>query len=241
MAKDDFIKLPRLYVDHELRGGAAIELSDAQAHYLRNVLRRGAGDEVRLFNSGDGEWLAELDISKKSAIARLHRQLKKQPDERKETHLLFAPIKKDAMDFLIEKAVELGVTHLHPVLTQNTEVRRVNEERLRAQIIEAAEQCERLTIPALGAVASFSDISSRWNSEIKLYACIERREADPLDGPFSEKSAFLIGPEGGFTEEEIEKLGKLSFVVPVSLGESILRAETAALFCLSARKLYDIR
>ncbi len=241
MAKDDFIKLPRLYVDHELSDGATIELSTQQAHYLRNVLRRATGDEVRLFNGRDGEWLGVLDISKKSATARPCKRLKSQPEEKTETHLLFAPIKKGAMDFLIEKAVELGVTHLHPVLTQNTEVRQVNEERLRAQIVEAVEQCERLTIPTLAAVTSLSDIGSHWNPAIKLYACIERRESSPLGGPFSEKSAFLIGPEGGFTKEEKEKLGKLSFVIPVTLGESILRAETAALFCLSARKLFDIR
>lgn len=241
MAKDDFIKLPRLYVDHELRDGATVGLSDAQTHYLRNVLRREAGDEVKLFNGCDGEWLAALDIGKKSATARLTRQLKSQPGEKTETHLLFAPLKKDALDFLIEKAVELGVTHLHPVLTQHTEVRRVNDERLRAQIVEAAEQCERMTIPELKAVNNLSDIISHWNSGIKLYACIERRDAVPLAGLFPEKTAFLIGPEGGFTEDEKDRLGKLDFVESASLGESILRAETAALFCLSARRLYDIK
>jgi 16S rRNA (uracil1498-N3)-methyltransferase len=241
MAKEDFIKLPRLYVDHELSDGGEIELSPPQTHYLRNVLRRGTADDVRVFNGRDGEWLAALDFGKKSVTARLRDHLKLQPPEKTETHLLFAPIKKDAMDFLIEKAVELGVTHLHPVLTQNTEVRRVNEDRVRTQIIEAAEQCERLTIPTLAAITSLSDIGSRWNSEINLYACIERRAANPLTGPFSKKTAFLIGPEGGFTEEEKEKLGKLKFVVPVNLGESILRAETAALLCLSARKLSNIR
>jgi 16S rRNA (uracil1498-N3)-methyltransferase len=238
MTKDGFIKLPRLYVDHELREGQALALSAPQAHYLRNVLRRGAGDNIRLFNGRDGEWTAALEMpDKKLVVARLGKKLKKQPADKTETHLLFAPLKKGAMDFLIEKAVELGVTHLHPVLTQNTEARRLNEDRLRAQILEAAEQCERLTLPELAAPEDLHKKLAGWDGSVLLYACIERVGAKKLAGPFPEKTAFLIGPEGGFTADEKQKTAALSYVIMTDLGEAILRAETAAIFCLSARLL----
>jgi 16S rRNA (uracil1498-N3)-methyltransferase len=235
---DDFIKLPRLYVDRELRVGQALALSAPQAHYLRNVLRRSAGDNIRLFNGRDGEWAAALEMpDKKLVAARPAKKLKEQPSDKTETHLLFAPLKKDALDVLIEKAVELGVTHLHPVLTQNTEARRLNEVRLRAQIIEAAEQCERLTLPVLAAPEDLSKKLAGWDQNTPLYACLERAGAEKLAGPFLPKAAFLIGPEGGFTAAEKQKIAALPYVISADLGAAILRAETAALFCLSARLL----
>jgi 16S rRNA (uracil1498-N3)-methyltransferase len=126
------------------------------------------------------------------------------------------------------------------VLTQNTEVRRINEERMRAQIIEAAEQCERLSLPLLTPPAELAAALAGWDRVVPLYACLERADARPLAGPFPPKTGFLVGPEGGFTEGEKQQVKDLPYIVPVSLGTDILRAETAALFCLSGRRLFNI-
>jgi len=198
-------------------------------------MRRKPGDQLRLFNGRDGEWLATLEtLDKKAAIAVPVRLLRPQPQQNRQVHLLFAPLKKARMDILIEKATELGVTHLHPVLTRNTEVRQINEDRLRAQIIEAAEQCERLDIPALVPIKDLTALAG-WDKTIPLYACIERREGLPLLHvcKFGDTMAFLIGPEGGFSEDEAEKLAALPFISAVSLGDTVYRAETAALVCLA--------
>lgn len=237
MSANEYIKLPRLYVDQDLSADTPVSFTADQAHYLKNVMRRQPGDRLRLFNGRSGEWLAALTTAdKKQATARLEKQLLPQPPQGRETHLLFAPIKKARMDFLIEKAVELGATHLHPVITQYTEVRQVNEERLRAQIVEAAEQCERLSVPALAPAKKLATLVSGWDKAIPVHACIERAEDAPLlqDCALGERAAFLIGPEGGFAPEEIEMLRRIPAVRPVSLGSSIYRAETAALICLAA-------
>lgn len=228
------IKLPRLYVDHDLAVGAEATLAEGQAHYLRSVMRLGVGDAVRLFNGRDGEALATLrTLDKKSAVASVTEQIRPQPPAPGQTHLLFTPLKKDALDFLIEKSVELGVTHLHPVLTHNTDVRRINDERLRQQIIEAAEQCERLTVPALAPLQPLETVLAAWNKKIPLFAALERFAAPGLPQKFPRDIAFLIGPAGGFTEGEKAMLAPHA----VQLGPAILRAETAALLCLSARLL----
>ena len=241
MNANDLFKLPRLYVDQPLAQDQALALPDSQAHYLGTVLRRTAGDRVRLFNGRDGEFLAVLEMpSRKNIVAKPVQLLKPQPTAKTQTHLLFAPLKKDALDFLIEKAVELGATHLHPVLTQNTEVRRLNEERVRQQIIESAEQTERMDIPQLAAPTELITLLESWNTEIKIHAGVERdKSIDSLPHKYSDNAAFLIGPEGGFTAQEKSALASRDFVVPVTLGDTILRAETAALFCLSARRLTD--
>lgn len=231
MDSDGFIKLPRLYVESGLSAGGIITLPQEQAHYLRNVLRIGAGGRVRLFNGQDGEWTATVETSgKKEVSLRPERKLKSQPPPAREVRLFFAPIKKARMDWLVEKAVELGATHLHPVLTRNTDVRAINEERVRAQIIEAAEQCERMDIPTLAPLQPlFTAIQRR-----EILACVERTDAPPLRAilPDSGPAALLIGPEGGFSAEEKEKLSSDPSVRVVSLGVRILRAETAALVAL---------
>lgn len=233
---DEYYKLPRLYVDAPLDKDARVALSADQAHYLRNVLRREAGAQIRLFNGKDGEWRGALETpGKRDAAVLLTDQLRQQPAQTRAIHLLFAPIKKTPMEFLVEKAVELGATDLHPVITARTENRNLNESRLRAQIFEAAEQCERLMIPALHTPAPLFDALKKWDEVRPLLACLERAENAPYiseimpAGPLG----ILIGPEGGFTPEERERLLALSFVKPVSLGESVLRAETAALKALS--------
>lgn len=237
----DVSKLSRLYVSADLTPGASVVLADEPAHYLKNVMRLSPGAAMRLFNGRDGEWLATLDaLTKKNAELHAQSQIRQQPAQRRPVHLLFAPIKKARMDWLIEKAVELGVTDLHPVLTHHTEVRHINPDRITAQIIEAAEQCERLDLPRLHELCDLKTCLGRWPQDIAVAMALERAEAPPLHQYLPESSplAFLVGPEGGFSAEEREYPVNLPFLRPVSLGSDILRSETAALFMLGAAHLY---
>lgn len=232
MDRESFFKLPRLYVDAPLDAGGDIALSDDHAHYLHTVLRRKDGDCVRLFNGRDGEWLCVLrDLRKKSGLAAPTEQLHPQPAHTDDIHLYFAPIKKARMDWMIEKAVELGATHLHPVITQNTEIRTVNADRLKAQILEAAEQCERLDIPHLADAIPLDAIPAG----VPLLACLERGMTRPLRAalPAAGPVAFLIGPEGGFTAAEAAWIAGQGGWTSVSLGPRILRCETAVCVALT--------
>lgn len=233
MTQDETFKFPRLYVDVDLGEEKSIALAPPQAHYFRTVLRRQDGDPVRLFNGRDGEWLGHLqNLSKKAGEVKLEKQLKSQPQGARRIHLFFAPIKKHRMDWLIEKAVELGATDFHPILTQNTETRKINEERMQKQIFEAAEQCERLAIPALHPLETLEIFLQHWPENIPILACLERFNAPPLSKETSRDTdlSLLIGPEGGFTSKEKEKIAKMA--IPVSLGDTILRCETAAIKAL---------
>lgn len=226
--QNSITKSPRLYTELDLMQGGVIELPKDQAHYLKNVLRKSEGDPVRLFNGRDGEWVYCLQsLGKKSAKARAQEQIRPQTAQSRKIHAYFPPIKKNRMDFMIEKTVELGATDLHPILTQNTETRKINEDRLKAQIIEAAEQCERLDLPVLHPL---SDVFTALRPcDAPIYAAIERIEASGSIENKSTDIAILIGPEGGFTAEEIDRLTDLPNLKPLSLGENILRAETALL------------
>ncbi len=237
MDMSSYKKHPRLYTAHDLGQGGTFTVSDDQAHYLRNVLRKNAGESVRLFNGRDGEWTGILQSADKKAVTVLCDVLiRKQPERGLETHLLFAPIKKARLDFLVEKAVELGATHLHPLITQNAENRQLNDGRLKAQCTEAAEQCERLDIPELSPAALLEEKWRQWPGRLPVLACLERSAAQPLMAALTGLShvAVLVGPEGGFTAEEAARLQKLPFVTPVSLGPLILRSETAACSALAA-------
>ncbi|HOO81309.1 MAG TPA: 16S rRNA (uracil(1498)-N(3))-methyltransferase [Alphaproteobacteria bacterium] len=230
----DTHKTPRLYIDQPLNAGKDVILETPQAHYLKSVLRFEKGTPVRVFNGRDGEWLATISaLEKKSAVLTLTNQLARQPVQPQPLHLLFAPIKKHRMDFLIEKAVELGVTDLTPVITAHTQTRKINEERLHAQIIEAAEQCERMSLPTLHKVETLPGALQKWNQQIPVYWAAERLKNTPHIKEIISPEAFLIGPEGGFSEQESDFLQTQEIVRPISLGKNILRAETAALFCLS--------
>ncbi len=233
MDKNDYFKLPRLFVDSSLGPGQSIPLNADQAHYFKTVLRRDNGQPVRLFNGQDGEWLCHLqDLGKKSGLAVAADQIKPQPAPSPGVHLYFAPIKKARMDWLVEKAVELGATHLHPVITRNTEIRDINDKRLRQQIFEAAEQCERLDMPVLCAGEKLFHL----RGDVPMLACLERgpvrsiAQAIPETGPVS----ILIGPEGGFTAAEASWITEQPGWTPVSLGPRILRCETAVCVALSA-------
>lgn len=236
----DLSKSPRLYVSADLSSGASVVLPEPQAHYLKHVMRADTGAPVRLFNGRDGEWHATIALlDKKKAVLALQAQTRRQPEPRRPVHLLFAPIKKARMEWLIEKAVELGATDLHPVITNHTEVRDINAERTRAQIIEAAEQCERLDIPALHDIMPLKAKLGAWPQNIPLMIGLERADAPALPQALPENGprAFLIGPEGGWSAEEREFPGNLPFLKPVSLGPDILRAETAAAYVLVAAHL----
>lgn len=236
MDKEKLHTLPRLFVPGPLARGAEVALDAGQAHYLSSVLRRKSGDGLRLFDGRSGEWLAEISaIGKKSARAKPLENLAPQPPDLAPLQMIFAPLKKDRMDFLIEKAVELGATGLRPVLTERTTTRTVNSERLRRQIVEAAEQCERFDLPVLHDPEPLAALLGWWPGEIPIFACIERVAASHLKvvcgipGP----RAILVGPEGGFSASERETLLKHPALRPASLGPRILRAETAALAALA--------
>jgi len=225
---DDLYKFPRLYVPADL-AGSDIALDDAQAHYLRNVMRRADGDVVRLFNGRDGEWLANLVFTgKRDVSVRLDKQVKVQAPRIRRVHLLFAPLKKDRMDTLIEKAVELDATDLHPVITDRTEVREVKADKINAHIIEAAEQCERMDIPTLHPLASLEKVLAGWKGS-PIFAGLERSDAQILRDALVPDGdcAALVGPAGGWTNDERDMLAQSPAITPVSLGNNVLRSETA--------------
>lgn len=224
---------PRLYFPLALKTGDVVLLPEGQSHYLKNVLRRLEGDDVRLFNAADGEWVGKIGFQGKKAVSvSVETQIRQPFVAGAEIHLFFSPIKKDRNDLLIEKAVELGATHLHPVLFQRTIIRDMKPERIEAQIIEAAEQCERMDIPVLCPLLDLKKAFAGWDSDMPIFAAIERREAELLK-PVSGSCGYLVGPEGGIAPEEVEFLCSKSFVRPVTLGERILRAETAVFYGLS--------
>ncbi len=205
-------------------------------HYLKNVLRKKAGDYLRVFNGADGEWLASIEeIDKKSCDIALDKCLRHQDAKKPLLHLYFSPIKKQRMDFLIEKSVELGVTDLHPVLMARSVIRQINKERMKAQIIEAVEQCERLDIPKLHGIKNFSKLLAEHDFNIPLYACLERESrANPISSYVMRGDiGFIIGGEGGFDDNERAMIIENDKVTSINLGYNILRAETAAIVCLS--------
>jgi 16S rRNA (uracil1498-N3)-methyltransferase len=232
----DYYKLSRVYVDAPLNEGADHIVSESLHHYLKNVMRLDVGAKLRVFNGKDGEFVGVIsETGKKRTVLKFEKLLKTQPFTHRNIHLLFTPLKKERNDWLIEKSVELGVTDLHPIITQNTDIRKVNEEKICAQIIEAAEQCERLDLPTLHPIQDIWKILATWDANARILAAIERMDAKPVKEALPEAGdiAFLIGPAGGFTADEKEKMKKVAVITPISLGNTILRAETAAIAALS--------
>lgn len=237
---DDLFKTPRLYIDAPLAQGADMPVPEAQAHYLKNVMRRQPGDFIRLFNGRDGEWQASLvDVSKKGVTARVMQRIKEQlPIHMPRLSIICPPLKKDAQDVLIEKASELGIAGFYPVITDHTDVRTLHADRITAQMIEAAEQCERMDIPTLAPLRPLMTCLAEIKGRGIILAAIERSLASPLykvceDLPRAAEIFILVGPAGGFSASEKEKLGAHENIIPVSLGDRILRAETAAIAMLS--------
>lgn len=227
--------LTRLFVGADLGEGAAVDLPREQAHYLGNVLRKSVGDAVRVFNGRDGEWRAEIAaLGKKGAQLTCVESLRSQT-EVPDITLVFAPVRKHRTAFIIEKATELGVRKLQPVITARTQFPRLNIEKARLQAIEAAEQTERLDVPEIAAATPLKNILAAWDSTPILFA---DEAGDALRAEDAVKhapapAAILIGPEGGFTEGEREELRAMACVSAVTLGPRILRADTAALAMLT--------
>ena len=222
----------RLFVSEPLANGRSFMLEADQAHYLGNVMRRGVGDSVSLFNGQDGEWSARIEsIRKDRCLVVPERQSRAQTGEQPLT-LVFAPLKRDTTHLVVEKATELGATRLLPVLTERTNTQRLNLERLMAIAREAAEQCERLSVPEIADPQPLYSLLAAWNPAEILHAAIERSHAGlPEGGPGP--MALLIGPEGGFTPAELELLRRSPFVRAAGLGPRVLRAETAAIVGLA--------
>ena len=229
----------RLFVEEALSEGAKIGLDHARAHFLRSVLRLPQGAELAVFNGRDGEWLARIEGLGKGwaslEVLALRRPQRAEPD----LWLAFAPIKRGRIDFLAEKAAEIGASRLLPVMTRYTDVSRVNTERLAANAREAAEQCERLTVPEVAEPIKLANLADCWPAERRLILCAEFGPAQPIAetleglGPEPGPLGVLTGPEGGFAASELDALAQLPFVTPVSLGPRILRADTAALAALA--------
>lgn len=227
---------PRLYVEPSLAAGAAIPLSPPQAHYLKDVLRRAAGDTVLAFNGRDGEWEGRLEFTGKRAALRLAAQTRPQTAG-SDLHYLFAPLKRARLDYMVQKAVEMGVARLAPVMTRHTQAERVNVARMRANAIEAAEQCGVLRLPDITEPVALERAIAALSPERLLVFCDEDAPiADPvaaLAAVDATPLAVLIGPEGGFAPDERAMLLAHQRVVRLALGPRILRADTAAVAALA--------
>jgi 16S rRNA (uracil1498-N3)-methyltransferase len=261
-------KYSRLYQDISLSEGAEVMLTPAATHYLLTVMRLQQNDPFYIFNGRQGEWLATIKtIHKKQAVCQINYQVQEQHPLNIKSTLLFAPLKAHRLAFLLEKATELGVTHLCPVLTHHTIVRSFNLTKATAQVIEAAEQCGRLTIPQIEALKPLDQKLAHWPPECPLFVGDERfagneqlmgderltgdaqlardtrfvsdercqspRLSSLLACSSLQEVAFLIGPEGGFSTEEFKIFTSYPFIHLFSLGQTILRAETASLAALS--------
>lgn len=226
----------RLFVDASLASGAVVTLGESHAHQLRSVLRLGEGDSIALFNGRDGEWRGRLaSLAKRTVAVAVEERLRPQIVE-SDIWLLFAPIKGPRLDWIVEKAAELGASEIRPVLTRRTVVSRLNLDRLRIHAVEAAEQCERLTVPPVHDARPLEDVIRSWPAGRRLYVAAERRGVPPMAAAIradGAPAAILIGPEGGFEPAELDRLAQVGFVSLVSLGPRILRADTAAVAAMA--------
>jgi 16S rRNA (uracil1498-N3)-methyltransferase len=234
MAKD---WAARVYITATLAAGGCIELSTDKAHHLRNVLRLAAGAAVAAFNARDGEWLCRLDPNGRNRTwLKVDRRLRP-PEDESDLWLMFAPIRRARLDWLVEKATELGVSELVPVWTEHTQTERLNLERLNAHIVAAAEQSERLSVPELHAPRTLDTVLAIWPHQRRLIVCDETGAGEPIGTALPRlaptAAALVTGPEGGFTEKELDSLSRFPFVSRVGLGPRVLRADTAALAALS--------
>jgi 16S rRNA (uracil1498-N3)-methyltransferase len=223
----------RLHVDAALFAGVTIEASPGQAHHLGVVMRRTPGDPVRVFNGRDGEWDGTIVTLSRGRAALLAETLRRRQQDDLDLWLVFGLLKRDTTDLVVQKATELGVAALLPVFTERTNAGRVNQNRLHAIAVEAAEQSERLTVPLIRAAAGLDHVLSEWPDERPLFVAMEREPLLPALNQVGTAAALLIGPEGGFGPRDRALLARHGFVRPVSLGQRILRAETAAIVGLA--------
>ena len=229
--------VPRLFVDADLAAGAPVGLAATQAHYLRSVLRLSGGAVVRLFNGREGEWSARIEAIGKGWASLVPTERRRPQVASRPVWLAFAPVKKTRLDFVVEKATELGATVLQPVLTRRTDVARVNVDRLRLTAVEAAEQAERLDLPEVREPMTLTRFLSEWPADCTLLACAEAGPIAPLPDVAADLGdripVVLVGPEGGFDAAELDALRQLPFCRAVGLGPRLLRTETAATAALA--------
>ncbi|MBV8776244.1 MAG: 16S rRNA (uracil(1498)-N(3))-methyltransferase [Alphaproteobacteria bacterium] len=228
----------RLYLPDKLAVGGAIQIGPGATHRLRHVLRLGIGGVIAAFNPRDGEFVCQIAESGRDTMTLAVRTILRPPVAETGPWLVFAPVKRPRTDWLIEKATELGVAALVPVLTARTQADRLNRERLASHAIAAAEQCERLSVPELQPLIRLDKLLAGWSPSRRLVVCDESGGGKPLAEavaglPRDSAAAVLIGPEGGFTQTELDALADLPFVTRAGLGPRILRAETAALGALA--------
>ncbi|MFZ1109041.1 MAG: 16S rRNA (uracil(1498)-N(3))-methyltransferase [Rhodomicrobium sp.] len=227
----------RLFVANFADGASGeTELTQAQSHYLLNVLRLSRGSRLLVFDGKSGEWRAEIVAARKSCVIRPIEKVREQTAAQ-DIHYAFAPLKQGRLDYMVQKAVEMGASELRPVITAHTAVSRLNIERMQANAIEAAEQCGVLSIPRIEAPVKLEALLKTCETGRTVVFCDERARAsspvEALEKLKGRKLAALVGPEGGFSESERDMLLSRSFVCPISLGPRIMRADTAAVAVLA--------
>ncbi len=230
-------KMQRLFVSADLAADAVIDAGPEHSHYLINVLRLAEGAEVLVFNGRDGEWRAIVQPkSKKAALLKPVERTRPQPPT-PDLVYCFAPLKQGRLDYLVQKAVEMGAGRLVPVITRHTQVANVNAERLKANAVEAAEQCGVLAVPEVKEVQKLDRLLAGWDRERRLIFCDEdfstNNPLPALQAIAETKLGLLVGPEGGFSDDERRQLRALPFVTAIPLGPRILRADTAAVAALT--------
>jgi 16S rRNA (uracil1498-N3)-methyltransferase len=230
-------RLQRLYVPHDLAAGAEFDADKGQSHYLSHVLRMGIGSELLVFNGRDGEWSARITATAKKAVRlAVGGQTRPQPPAPDLVHA-FAPLKTGRMDYLVQKAVEMGAGVLQPVITQHTQVARPSTDKIAANVIEAAEQCGVLAVPPVREPLKLDRLLAEWDRERRLIFCDEDAEGNNplriLEAIGERRLGLLVGPEGGFSDAERGQLRALPFVTAIPLGPRILRADTAAVAALA--------
>ncbi|PZM11914.1 16S rRNA (uracil(1498)-N(3))-methyltransferase [Rhizobium tubonense] len=230
-------RMQRLFIDADIINGSPIEASQDQFNYLANVLRLEAGAEVLTFNGRDGEWRTTLSFPSRKRIQLTPVEQTRPQPKPFDLHYLFAPLKVGRLDYLIQKAVEMGAGLLQPVMTQHVQGKITNIDRLRSNAVEAAEQCGILAIPEVAEPVRLADLLERWPRERRIIYCDEGNAGQnplPLLNAIKEKHlALLVGPEGGFSEDERSLLRSLDFVTAIPLGPRILRADTAAVAAMA--------
>ncbi|WP_283195307.1 16S rRNA (uracil(1498)-N(3))-methyltransferase [Rhizobium sp. AN80A] len=230
-------RMQRLFVAAPLSQGVAAEATADQYNYLANVLRMGDGAEILVFNGRDGEWKARLSLPTRKRIMIVPEAQTRPQPEPSDLHYLFAPLKVGRLDYLVQKAVEMGAGVLRPVMTQHVQGKITNLDKLRANVIEAAEQCGILGIPEVAEPVRLSEMLDGWPSERRIIYCDEgdagQNPLPILNAVKERKLALLVGPEGGFSEEERARLKGLDFVTAIPLGPRILRADTAAVAAMA--------
>lgn len=230
-------RMQRLFIDAPLTEGQGQEVNSEQFNYLANVLRMEEGSDILVFNGRDGEWKARITFPSRKKIILLPLEQTRPQPQAPDLHYLFAPLKTGRMDYLVQKAVEMGAGVLQPVMTQHVQGKITNLDKIRANVIEAAEQCGVLAIPRVEEPVRLKDLLEGWSSSRRIVYCDEGEEGQnpiPILSRLTEKQfALLVGPEGGFSDDERALLRNHKSVTPIPLGPRILRADTAAVAALA--------